>query len=167
MRFTALAMITTHITVTSAARSGESTVNPMNGRGTLTIVMPTRLSTDPAKTIAAIFAGADTSRMSSMTPATKMINAATTTPPTVPGESNTGAKNDSPRDTASPPSTPTSIAPPPRVGVADECTRRSLGTAMAPTLVAILLMRGTRAAVSPAETAKTRAKAPTTGSGYR
>ena len=60
----------------------------MKGSGRLKIVTPPSDSTDPASTMPASFAGAETSRTSSMMPVPKMIVAATTTAATLPEASN-------------------------------------------------------------------------------
>ena len=78
IRLTAFAMPTTQITVTSGARSGDSTTRGARQNGTRknSMVSPKKYSTVPARTWPDILAGGDTSRRSSTMPTVKITAAA-------------------------------------------------------------------------------------------
>jgi len=128
----ALAITMTQSTDTSAAMSGARTVKPTNGIGTLTMVNPASVSTDPDNTMPATLAGADTSFRSSMKPVENMMAAATSAPITLVGLSNTAESPPSRDATASPATSPAIMAAPPRVGVGASWTLRSPGWTIAP-----------------------------------
>ena len=65
MRFTALAMPSTHSTVISADHSSERNTKSQNGTRKTAIDTPDRCSTTAAAATPAAFAGGDRSRMSS------------------------------------------------------------------------------------------------------
>src|ERR1700722_8192795 len=72
IRFTALVMPMTHRAVSNGVTSGESTTNPARGTLNWNQSTPKKYRMDAARTCPAILAGADMSRMSSMTPTTKI-----------------------------------------------------------------------------------------------
>ena len=82
MRLIALASSTTPMTVTSGARSGDSTTNSEFANGTRknSMVTPSSDSTLPLSTWPAILAGGDTGRMSSIAPTTNITAAASSSP---------------------------------------------------------------------------------------
>src|SRR5919106_1107633 len=80
MRFTALAMSATQITVRSGDRSGESTTKPANGIRKNSRVIPRIDSRLPEKTCPASLAGGDTSRRSSRAPTANIVVAPISSP---------------------------------------------------------------------------------------
>ena len=162
IRLTALAITSTHITVTSAARSVDNTVKPMSGSGTLSIEIPASTRIEPENTMPATFAGADTSRMSSITPVRKITPAASTTPRMYTGVSNMARNCGSSDAQVTPATMPRNIAPPPSVGVGRSWILRSPGVAIAPKRSANRIMSGTIAAVTTAVTPRTSAYEPIT-----
>jgi hypothetical protein len=107
-------------------------VNPSSGSGRFTIDTPLSDSTEPARTIPAIFAGAVTSRTSSTAPVQKIRNAAARVPTMLDRDSKIWPNCPTRDATTIPTINPTNIAAPPKAGVGDVCTRRSLGIAIAP-----------------------------------
>ena len=119
------------------------------------IVRPTSVRIDPDSTIPAIFAGAETSRRSSIRPVSQITNAAAMTPSTLPGESNTAANSSILHATPRATSSPKNSAPPPRMGVGVACTVRSPGWASAPLRRDSARSGGTATAVAATATAIT------------
>ena len=117
IRLTALAISSTQHTLTRVARSGDNTVKPSSGIGTLMIDTPLNARIDPASTMPATFAGGDTSRMSSTSPVAKITVAAIATPTMFDGDSNTDSNSPSNAAHANPARRPRYIAPPPSDGV--------------------------------------------------
>src|SRR4051812_11500539 len=167
IRLMALAKTTTVTTVTSGARSGESTMTsaPENGTWKNSIETPNSESRLPASTIPAIFAGGDTSRRSSSAPVANITPAARITP----------AGSDEPLNIsrncgiwdATPIATrnPTNMAAPPSSGIVVVWTSRALGTFTAPMRNASFRTRGTSANFNVAATKKTTAYPPISSSG--
>ena len=116
--------------------------------------MPEMTSTLAATTMPAIFAGADTSRRSSITPTTAMSTAAMTSPSASVLPSKMASKDPMSQATPMPTSTPSSIETPPRVGVGRSCTRRSSGRTTAPMRSDTLRTTKSDAKVVPATAAR-------------
>ena len=134
MRLTALAMSTTHTTVNSADRSGDSRIRSRNGTRSTSSDTPASDSTAPAATMPATLAGADTGRTSSSVPTVQMSVAATSSPIISVGVAKAAEKSPIPQATARPTTRPAIMASPPRAGMAYSWTCLSSGatTRLAP-----------------------------------
>ena len=168
MRFNALARSTTHTTVSSAERSGESRTTSRNGMRRTTRATPVSDRTLPASTMPATLAGAETGRTSSITPTTQITTAAETTPSISVGAANTSEKSPTIHAARMPASSPPNIAVPPRDGVGAVWTFRSSGATTSPEPMANRRTIGVAAAVAKAATAPTIkwGTTPGTGSGF-
>ncbi len=128
MRFTALAMPTTQITVISGAMSGDRTsVVPTIGTRKNSMVMPAKYKMVPASTWPATFPGGLTSRRSSANPIATTTAAASTTPSGSELAWNTGRNCFSCEATTMAARKATNMAAPPVVAVGRVWTRRSSG----------------------------------------
>ena len=119
------------------------------------MLRPTRVKIEPARTIPATLAGAETSRRSSIRPVSQITVAAAITPRTFPGASNTAPKSGNRQAAASATSRPMNKAVPPSIGVGFACTVRSPGWAMAPIFLDRIRKGGTEIAVAITATAIT------------
>src|SRR4051812_25432390 len=162
IRLIALANTTTVTTVTSGARSGDSTMTsaPENGTWKNSIDTPKSESRLPASTIPAILAGGDTSRRASSAPVANITPPARITPAGSDDPSNISRNCGICDATPNAMRKPTNIAAPPSSGVAVVCTSRAVGTFTAPMRNASFRTSGTSAKVRPAATAKTTAYPP-------
>ena len=167
MRFKALTKSTTHTTVSSAERSGDSRTTSRNGIRRTTRATPVSDRTLPASTMPATLAGGETGRMSSITPTTQITTAAETTPSISVGAANTSEKSPTIHAVKTPASNPPSIDGPPRDGVGAVWTLRSSGATTSPEPTANRRTTGVAAAVTKAATAPTIrwGTIPGTGSG--
>ncbi len=130
-RLTALAMPTTHRTVTTGMRSDDRTsVVLRKGSRKYSMLIPNRYRTVPARIWPDSFAGGDISRRSSTIPTAKMIDAASTRPMGSELPRNSILSPGIWEATTTEASRPRYIADPPRVGVGRSCTRRSSGRTM-------------------------------------
>ena len=159
MRLMALAKTTTVITVTSGAKSVESTITSAPAKGTWknNIETPKSESKLPASTMPAILAGGETSLRSSsapianITPAARMIPAGSDEPSNI--SRNCGICD----ATAMATRNATNMAAPPSIGIVVVCTSRVLGTFTAPTRSANFRTSGVNPNANTAATAKTTA----------
>jgi hypothetical protein len=155
MRFTALTMSATQITVSSGDRSGESTTNPANGTRKNSSVIPRIDRRLPEKTCPASLAGGDTSRRSSRAPTANIVVAPISSP----------RGSDVPRKTernwgrteavAMAARKPPYMAAPPSVGVGRSWTRRASGETTAPRRMATRRTTGVSSQVTRAATTRT------------
>src|SRR5438874_292232 len=155
MRFTALAMRATQITVRSGDRSGERTTNPAKGIRKNSSVTPRSDSRLPEKTCPASLAGGDTSRRSSRAPTANITVAPMSSPSGSDVPRKTGRNLGSTEATAMAARKPPYMAAPPRVGVGRSWTRRLSGETTAPRRMATRRTVGVRSQVTTAATART------------
>ena len=127
MRFTALTMSATQITVRSGDRSGESTTNPAKGMRKNSRVIPSSDSRLPEKTCPASLAGGETSRRSSRAPTANIVVAPISSPSGSEVPRNTGRNWGRTEAVAMAARNPPYMAAPPSVGVGRSWTRRASG----------------------------------------
>ena len=155
MRFTALTMSATQITVRSGDRSAESTTNPAKGMRKNSSVTPRSDSRLPENTWPASLAGGDTSRRSSRAPTANIVVA----PIRSPSGSEVPRKTDRnwgrSEATAMAARKPPYMAAPPRVGVGRSWTRRASGDTTAPRRIAPRRTTGVSSQVTRAATTRT------------
>ena len=130
-RLTALAIPTTHNTVSTGIRSAErTTVVPANGNRKNSMLIPKRYRMVPARIWPDILAGGDISRRSSAIPTAKITDAPKTRPMGSDEPRNRVLRPGSCDATTMAASRPRNMAAPPTVAVGRSCTRRSSGTTM-------------------------------------
>ena len=155
MRLMALAIPTTHSTDSRYDQSLDSTNTPRNGTRNTSIETPEITRMLAASTMPAIFAGAETSRRSSITPTATITMAASTRPSGSVLPSKIWSKAPIAQATPMPTSSPTSMPIPPRVAVGRLWTRRSSGLTTAPRRNARRRTRNMDAKVTTVTTART------------
>ena len=163
MRLMALAIPTTQRTDNKYDQSVESKKTPANGTRKTRIEIPEITKTLAAITIPATFAGAETSRRSSIAPTPAMTNAASTNPSGSVLPLKTTSNEPIHHAVNMPARTPSSMATPPRVGVDRSCTCRASGRTTAPIRTDKRRTPNNATNVVTATTAKTIAYAPMLG----
>ena len=92
------------------------------------MLTPNQTRASPAMTVPVTLAGAESPLMSSHSPTTTMIAAASSTPCGSELRANSASKRSRRRATTSATTKPMNIARPPMAGIGDVCTVRSLGS---------------------------------------
>ncbi len=149
-------MPSTHSTVSSGARSGPTT-NRLSAKGTRKYrrLTPARNMIEPANTMPAVLAGADTSRTSSRVPTAHITTAPAATPSGSDEPSNIGAKPSIRQATTRASRNPRRRATPPRYGMGSAWTARSVTGASTPSRRATTLQIGVSTKVPTTATTKT------------